>query len=73
MNKIIVCVKQVPETNDLKIDLSSNKVLKEGVSTIINPFDQFALEEAIKIREEGEEIIAVSIGKPETKAIFIPP
>lgn len=71
MNKIIVCVKQVPDTNDLKIDLTTNRVLKEGVSTIINPFDQFALEEAIKIRKEGEEIIALSIGKPETKSTLM--
>jgi electron transfer flavoprotein beta subunit len=71
MNKIIVCVKQVPETNDLKIDRTTNKVLKEGVSTIINPFDQFALEEAIKIREEGDEIITLSIGRPETKSTLM--
>lgn len=71
MNKIIICVKQVPETNDLKIDTNSKKVLKEGVSTTINPFDQFALEEAIKIREEGDEIIAISIGEPETKSTLM--
>ena len=47
--RFIVCVKQVPESNDLKIDPNANRVLKEGVSTIINFFDQFALEEAIKI------------------------
>lgn len=71
MNKIVVCVKQVLETNDLKIDANVNKVLKEGVSTIINPFDQFALEEAIKIREEGDEIIAISIGEPEAKSTIL--
>jgi electron transfer flavoprotein beta subunit len=71
MSKIIVCVKQVPESNDLKIDPNTNKVLKEGVSTIINPFDQFALEEAIKIRKEGDEIIIISIGDPETKSTIM--
>ena len=69
--KFIVCVKQVPETNDLKFDPSTNRVLKEGVSTIINPFDQFALEEAIKIRQEEDEIIAISIGDVETKSTLM--
>ena len=69
--KFIVCVKQVPETNDLKFDPSTNRVLKEGVSTIINPFDQFALEEAIKIRQEEDEIIAISIGDAETKSTLM--
>jgi electron transfer flavoprotein beta subunit len=71
MSKIIVCVKQVPETNDLKIDPNTNKVIKAGVSTIINPFDQFALEQAIKIRKEGDEIIVISIGDPETKSTIM--
>ncbi|MFX0082706.1 MAG: electron transfer flavoprotein subunit beta/FixA family protein [Candidatus Hodarchaeota archaeon] len=69
--RFIVCVKQVPETNELKIDSKTNKVMKEGVSTIINPFDQFALEEAIKIRKEGDEIIAISIGDSETKSTLM--
>ncbi|MHA1985165.1 MAG: electron transfer flavoprotein subunit beta/FixA family protein [Promethearchaeota archaeon] len=69
--KFIVCVKQVPETNDLKFDPNTNRVLKEGISTIINPFDQFALEEAIKIRQEEDEIIAISIGDAETKSTLM--
>ena len=69
--RFIICVKQVPETNDLKFDQDANKVLKEGVSTIINPFDQFTLEEAIKIRQEGDEIIAISIGDAETKSTLM--
>jgi electron transfer flavoprotein beta subunit len=69
--RFIICVKQVPETNDLKFDPNANLVLKEGVSTIINPFDQFTLEEAIKIRQEGDEIIAISIGDTETKSTLM--
>jgi electron transfer flavoprotein beta subunit len=69
--RFIICVKQVPETNELKIDPKGNNVMKEGVSTIINPFDQFALEEAIKIRKEGDEIIAISIGDSETKSTLM--
>ena len=69
--KFIVCVKQIPETNDLKFDPDAKNVLKEGVSTIINPFDQFALEQAIKIRKEGDEIIAISIGDAEVKSTLM--
>jgi len=69
--RCIVCVKQVPETNDLKIDPKTNKVLKEGVSTIINFFDQFVLEEALRIRNQGDEILAISIGDSETKSTLM--
>ncbi|MHA1914486.1 MAG: electron transfer flavoprotein subunit beta/FixA family protein [Promethearchaeota archaeon] len=69
--KFIVCVKQVPDTNDLKIDQKNNRVLTEGVSTIINPFDQLALEQAINIRKEGDEIIVISIGDPKTKSTLM--
>jgi electron transfer flavoprotein beta subunit len=69
--RFIVCVKQVPETNDLKFDPDANRVLKEGVSTIINPFDQFALEQAIKIKQDEDEIIAISIGDAETKSTLM--
>ncbi|MCK4285704.1 MAG: electron transfer flavoprotein subunit beta/FixA family protein [Candidatus Lokiarchaeota archaeon] len=69
--RFIICVKQVPESNDLKFDPGTNKVLKDGVSTIINPFDQFALEQAIKIRQEGDEIIAISIGDSETRSTLM--
>ena len=69
--RFIICVKQVPETNDLRIDIQTNRVLKKGVSTIINFFDQFVLEEAVKIRKEGDEVIALSIGDPETKSTLM--
>ncbi|MFW9784100.1 MAG: electron transfer flavoprotein subunit beta/FixA family protein [Candidatus Heimdallarchaeota archaeon] len=69
--KFIICVKQVPETNDLKIDPKTNEVLKQGISTIINPFDQFILEEALKVRKEEDEVIAISFGDPETKSTLM--
>ncbi|MFX1312013.1 MAG: electron transfer flavoprotein subunit beta/FixA family protein [Promethearchaeota archaeon] len=69
--KIIVLVKQVPESNDLKIDTNTNRIITEGVSTMISPFDQFALEEAIKIKKEGDEIIAISMGDIETKSTLM--
>lgn len=69
--RFIICVKQVPETNNLRIDPKTNRVVMQGISTIINFFDQFILEEAVKIKKEGDEIIALSIGDPETKSTLM--
>ncbi|MFW9866343.1 MAG: electron transfer flavoprotein subunit beta/FixA family protein [Candidatus Thorarchaeota archaeon] len=69
--RFIICVKQVPETNNLRIDPKTNRVVLQGISTIINFFDQFILEEAVKIKKEGDEIIALSIGDPETKSTLM--
>jgi electron transfer flavoprotein beta subunit len=48
---IIVCIKQVPETTEVKIDPKTNTLVREGIPSIINPFDMYALEEAIRIKE----------------------
>ena len=65
--RYIVCVKQVPDTNEVKIDPKTNTLIREGVPSILNPFDQFALEEAIKMKNEGDEIVAISMGPPQAK------
>ena len=48
---IIVCIKQVPETAEVNINPDTNTLIREGVDSIINPFDLYAIEEAIRIRE----------------------
>ena len=65
--KFIVCVKQVPDTTEIKIDPETNTLIREGVPSILNPFDQFVLEEAIRIKQEDDEIIVISMGPPQTK------
>ena len=65
--RFIVCVKQVPDTHQVKIDPETNTLIREGVPSILNPFDQFALEEAIKVKQEGDEIIVISMGPPQAK------
>jgi electron transfer flavoprotein beta subunit len=65
--RFIVCVKQVPDTTEVKIDPKTNTLIREGVPSILNPFDQFALEEAIRIKKEGDEIIAISMGPSQAK------
>ncbi len=63
--KIIVCVKQVPATNEVKMDPVTNTIIREGVESILNPFDTYAIEEAIRIKEkQGAQITALSMGIP---------
>ena len=50
--KIIVCVKQVPDAKDVRLDPETNTLAREGVESIMNPYDQHALEEAVRLKEE---------------------
>jgi electron transfer flavoprotein beta subunit len=64
--KIAVCVKQVPDTTDVKIDPKTNTLVREGVASITNPFDEYAIEEALLIREKhGGEVHVISMGPPQ--------
>lgn len=48
---ILVCVKQVPDTTLVKIDPETNTLLREGVDSVLNPFDGYALEMAARIKD----------------------
>ena len=50
---IIVCIKQVPDTAEIKINPETNTLMREGVPSIINPFDLNAIEAALQIRDDG--------------------
>jgi electron transfer flavoprotein beta subunit len=64
--KIAVCIKQVPETTEVKINPNTNTLVREGVSSITNPFDEYAVEEALLIREKhGGEVHVISMGPPQ--------
>lgn len=64
---IIVCVKQVPGTNEVKMNKETNTIIREGIESIINPFDTFAIEEALRIKDvTGGNITALSMGIPQT-------
>ncbi|MFX0014818.1 MAG: electron transfer flavoprotein subunit beta/FixA family protein [Promethearchaeota archaeon] len=65
--RFIVCVKQVPDTTEVRVDPKTNTLIREGVPCILNPFDQFALEEAVRIKKEGDEIVVISMGPPQAK------
>ena len=65
---LIVCIKQVPNTTEIKIDPDTNTLIREGVESIINPFDLYAIEEAIRLKEKyGGKIIALSMGPPQAE------
>ena len=60
---IIVCIKQVPNTADIRIDPHTNTIIREGVESIVNPFDMYAIEEAIRLREQYQgKITVISMG-----------
>ncbi len=68
--KIVVCIKQVPASNDAKIDPETKRIIREGTSAILNPFDTYAIEEGVRLKEKyGGEVVALSMG-PE-KAMMI--
>lgn len=63
--KIIVCIKQVPGTNEVKMDPVTNTIIRENVPAIINPFDTYAIEEAVRIKEKyNADIYGLSMGIP---------
>lgn len=65
---MVVCIKQVPGTTEIKIDPETNTLVREGVPSIINPFDCYALEEAVRLRERcGGKVIAISMGPPQAE------
>ncbi len=67
---ILVCVKQVPDTTEIKIDPVKNTLIREGVPSIVNPFDGYALETAARIKDKNPDtkIVALSMGPEQAKA-----
>lgn len=69
--KIIVCIKQVPDAKDVRLDPITNTLAREGVQSIMNPYDQYALEEAVRLKEQcGGEVIVLSMGPPQAEEVL---
>ena len=65
---IVVCLKQVPDTNEVKIDPKTGTLIREGVPSIINPDDKNALEESLRLKEEhGAHVTVISMGPPQAE------
>ncbi|MGD0335740.1 MAG: electron transfer flavoprotein subunit beta/FixA family protein [Candidatus Omnitrophota bacterium] len=66
---IIVCIKQVPETTEVRINPETNTLIREGVKAIINPFDMYAIEEGVRLKEKfGGKVTVVTMGPPQADA-----
>lgn len=64
--EIVVCVKQVPDTTEVKIDPVKNTLIREGVPSIVNPFDKIAVEVALQLKEKhGGKVRVISMGPPQ--------
>ena len=70
--KIIVCVKQVPDTTEVRIDKETNTLIREGVPSILNPDDANALEQALAFKDANEDvhITVVSMGPPQADVML---
>lgn len=65
---IVVCIKQVPDTNEVKIDPITGTLIREGVPSIINPDDKNALEEALVLKEKyNANVTVISMGPPQAE------
>ena len=68
---IIVCVKQVPSTNEVRLDPVTRTIIRDGRQSVINPFDTFAIEAAVQLKERyGGKVTALSMGIPATEALL---
>jgi electron transfer flavoprotein beta subunit len=66
---IVVCVKQVPDSAQIRVHPVTNRIMRQGVPAIINPFDLFALEEALRIKDRtGARVTVISMGPPAAEA-----
>lgn len=68
---IIVCVKQVPDTNEVRLDPVKGTLIRDGVPSIMNPDDKAALEAALRIKDEnGATVTVLSMGPPQADAVL---
>src|SRR3974390_3790428 len=62
---IVVCIKQVPASAQIRVQPVTNTIMRQGVPTIVNPYDLFALEEALRLRDTfGGEVTVLTMGPP---------
>jgi len=69
--KIIVCIKQVPDAKDVRLDPKTNTLARDGVESIINPYDRHALEAAVQLKQQlGGTVTVLSMGPPQAEEIL---
>ena len=66
---IVVCIKQVPNTNEVRLDPKTGTLIREGVPSIINPDDKAGLEAALRLKDaQGAHVTVLSMGPPQADA-----
>lgn len=66
---IVVCIKQVPDTAEVRINPDTNTLIRDGVPSIINPYDMHAIEAGLEIREKaGGRVTVITMGPPQAEA-----
>lgn len=66
--KVVVCIKQVPDTSEVRLDPKTNTLIREGVPSIINPDDRFAIETALQIKEiNNAKVTVLTMGPPQAE------
>ena len=69
--KIVVCIKQVPDTTEIKLDPVKGTLIRDGVPSIMNPDDKGGLEEALKLKDKyGAHVTVITMGPPQAEAIL---
>lgn len=69
--KVVVCVKQVPDTNEVKLDPEKGTLIRDGVPSIMNPDDKAGLEAALRLKDEhGAHVTVITMGPPQAEAIL---
>lgn len=68
---VVVCVKQVPDATNVRIDPKTNTLMRDGVESIANPFDEYALEQALVLKDRlGATVTVISMGPPQATAVL---
>ena len=69
--KIVVCIKQVPDTTEIKINAATGTLIRDGVPSIMNPDDKGGLEMALRLKDQyGAEVTVITMGPPQADAIL---
>ena len=65
---IVVCIKQVPDSTHIRVHPVTNTIMRQGVPAIINPYDLFAIEEALRLKDRhGGHVTVISMGPPQAE------
>ena len=66
---IVVCIKQVPDSAQIRVHPVTNTIMRQGVPAIVNPYDLFALEEALRLKDQyGGRVTVLTMGPPMAEA-----